>query len=127
MDSRRLILIAEDEPDAAHLVQFRLRRCGYRTLIAEDGLAALNTALAERPALLILDLMMPKLHGLEVCRMLKASPITGKMPILILTAVGGADEKLQGFQRGADDYLTKPYDMPELLARVQVLVGRAGA
>jgi len=125
MNQRRLILIAEDEPDAAALLEFHLRRHGYRTIVADDGLAAMNEAFAHKPDLLLLDLLMPKLHGLQVCRMLKTSPTTRYIPVIILTALGTPEDKLKGFGQGADDYLTKPYEMPELLARVNSLLNRA--
>ena len=119
-----MILIAEDEPDAAHLLEFHLRRRGFRTAVAPDGLAALNVMFGEKPALLLLDLMLPKLHGLQVCRMLKTSPITQHIPIIMVTALGAPEDKLKGFGQGADDYVTKPFDMPELLARIQAVLHR---
>jgi DNA-binding response OmpR family regulator len=125
MSDNRLILIAEDEPDAARLLEFHLRRKGYRTAVAADGLAALNETFDRKPALLLLDLMMPKLHGLQVCRMLKTSPLTRHIPVLMVTALGAPEDKLKGFGQGADDYVTKPYEMTELLARVQALLARA--
>jgi DNA-binding response OmpR family regulator len=125
MTERRLILITESEPDAAHLLEFHLRRQGYRTAIAPDGLAALNETFAEKPALLLLDLLLPKLHGLEVCRMLKSSPIAQHIPIIMVTALGSPENKLKGFGQGADDYVTKPYNVPELLARIHAVLNRA--
>jgi DNA-binding response OmpR family regulator len=122
-----LILVAEDEADAAELLRFRLRRHGYQAAVAGDGLAALNVAFETRPDLLILDLMMPKLHGLEVCRLLKSSPVTQHIPILILSALSAPADKLNGFGRGADDYLTKPFEFAELLARVESLLHRSHA
>jgi DNA-binding response OmpR family regulator len=127
MSPNRLILIAEDEPDAAKLLEFHLRRRGYRTVTAADGLAALNEAFARKPALLLLDLMMPKLHGLQVCRLLKSSPLTQHIPIMMVTALGTPEYKLKGFGQGADDYVTKPFEVPELLARVQALLARTDA
>jgi DNA-binding response OmpR family regulator len=122
MTDRPMILIAEDEPDAATLLVFHLRRQGFRTLVASDGVAALNAVFAEKPVLLLLDLLMPKLHGLQVCRMLKSSPITQHIPIIIVTALGATEDKLRGFTQGADDYVTKPFDMPELLARINTVL-----
>ena len=118
----KYILIVEDEADAAKLLQYRLRRNGYTTGIAEDGRAALNTIFATKPDLVILDLMLPLLHGYEVCRLVKSSPITQHIPVIMLTAMSEQENKLKGFKLGADDYVTKPYDMRELLARMTLLL-----
>lgn len=121
---RQFVLIAEDEPDTARLIQFHLNRSGYRTEVAPDGLTALNDIVEGKPDLIILDLMLPQLHGLEVCRLVKSSPVIRQVPILILTALATAEEKVAGFEKGADDYMTKPFEMPELLARVRTLLKR---
>lgn len=118
------ILVAEDEKDAAALLRYRLRKAGYQALIAADGLAALNEAFERKPSLILLDVMMPNLDGFQVCRMLKESPITKHIPVILLTAMGGSEHKLRGFGLGADDYVTKPYAMPELLARIHALLNR---
>ena len=119
-----VILIVEDEPDVARLLAYRLRRRNFQTVTAADGQAGLNTALELQPDLVILDLMLPKFHGLEVCRMLKASPTTRDVPVLILTAVAETADKVRAFACGADDYLTKPFAVAELLARVETLLLR---
>ena len=119
-----VILIVEDEPDVARLLAYRLRRRNFQTVTAADGQAGLNTALELQPDLVILDLMLPKFHGLEVCRMLKASPTTRDVPVLILTAVAKTADKVRAFACGADDYLTKPFAVAELLARVETLLLR---
>ena len=124
MSDHALILVADDEPDVAELIRGRLQRRGYRTVLAADGLEALNTALARRPDLVILDLLMPKLTGLEVCRMLKVSPLTQHVPILMLTALATTEDKVRGLASGADDYVTKPFEVAELLARVDMLLRR---
>ena len=124
MTERPMILIAEDEPDAATLLEFHLRRQGYRTAVAPDGLSALNETFGQKPELVLLDLMLPKLHGLQVCRMLKTSPLTHNIPIIMVTALGSPEDKLKGFGQGADDYVTKPFDIPELLARIQAVLHR---
>jgi DNA-binding response OmpR family regulator len=121
---QKLIVIAEDEPDAARLLEFRLQRSGFRTIVAADGLTALNEVFEHKPDLLILDLMLPQMHGFEVCRLLKTSPVTYRIPILVLTALATPEDKLRGFGRGADDYLTKPFQMSELVARVYALLRR---
>jgi len=124
MTSRPVIIVAEDELDAAQLLDFQLRRNGYQPVLAPDGLAALNESFAHKPALVLLDLMMPKLDGFQVCRMLKSSPITQHIPVMIVTAMGLPEDKLRGFGQGADDYVTKPFAMPELLARIHALLTR---
>ncbi|MCG3147800.1 MAG: Alkaline phosphatase synthesis transcriptional regulatory protein PhoP [Verrucomicrobiae bacterium] len=124
MKERPLIVVAEDESDAAQLLDFHLRRSGYAPVLAADGLAALNEAFARKPALILLDLMMPKLDGFQVCRMLKSSPITQHIPVMMITAMGTPEDKLRGFGHGADDYVTKPFAIPELLARIQSLLAR---
>lgn len=125
MSERQLIVIAEDEADAAALLQYHLNRSGYRTAIAPDGLTALNESFAQKPALVLLDLMMPKLDGFQVCRMLKMSPLTKSIPVMIVSALDATENKLRGFGQGADDYMAKPYEMSELLSRVHALLARA--
>jgi DNA-binding response OmpR family regulator len=116
------ILIAEDEPDTANLLQFHLQRRGYHTTVASDGLNALNLSFERHPDLVILDLMLPKLHGFEVCRMLKISPSTRHIPVFMLTAMASTENKVQAFSLGANEYMTKPFAMSELLARVKSLI-----
>jgi DNA-binding response OmpR family regulator len=120
-----LILIAEDEADTARLIAYHLRRQGYASIFARDGLESLNAVFQRKPALVILDRMMPQMQGLEVCRLIKASP-SRQTPVLMLTAMASTENKLEGFNCGADDYLTKPFEMRELLARVAVLLRRTG-
>ena len=119
---RRFILIAEDEPDTANLLQFHLQRRGYHTTVASDEISALNLTFERQPDLIILDLMLPKLHGFEVCRMLKESPSTRHIPVFVLTAAAASEDKVQGFSLGANDYLTKPFEVAELLARIESLL-----
>ena len=127
MPPRRFILIAEDEPDTATLLQFHLQRHGYSTTIAFDGFNALNLSFERQPDLVILDLMLPKLHGFEVCRMLKASPATCQIPVFMLTAAASTESKVQAFHVGATDYMTKPFEMAELLARIDSMLHRANS
>jgi len=119
-----LILIAEDDRDLGRLLVFSLQRRGYRALLAMDGRAALNAAFEHKPDLILLDLMLPILHGYEVCRLLKSSPALARIPVIILTALVTTENKVKGFELGADDYLTKPFATPELLARINTLLGR---
>lgn len=123
---RNLILIAEDEADVAQLVSYHLRRDGFDTLVTPDGVMALNAVWERRPVLVVLDWMLPRMPGVEVCRLVKASPALRQTPVIMVTAMAGTDNKLEGFRNGADDYLTKPFDMRELLARVAALLQRDG-
>lgn len=120
-----LILIAEDETDTARLIAYHLKQQGYAFIIARNGVAALNAVFEHKPSLVILDRMMPQMNGLEVCRLVKASPAK-QTPVLMVTAMASPENKLEGFEKGADDYLTKPFEMRELLARVVALLRRTG-
>jgi two-component system OmpR family response regulator len=119
-----LVLIAEDDHDLGRLLVFSLQRRGYRTRLATDGRAALNAAFEHKPDLILLDLMLPILHGYEVCRLLKSGPVLARIPVIMLTALVTTENKVRGFKLGADDYLTKPFAMPELLARINALLSR---
>ncbi len=118
-----LVLIVEDDADLALGLRHNLEFEGYRVLHAADGARGLETAVKEKPDLVILDVMLPKMDGLEVCRELRARGRT--MPILMLTAKSQEVDKVVGLELGADDYLTKPFGLRELLARVKALVRRA--
>lgn len=117
------ILVAEDEPKQANLMRMYLEREGHSVLVVGDGRAALDAARARRPDLVVLDVMMPVIGGLDVCRILRAE---STVPILLLTARSTEDDILLGLDVGADDYLTKPYSPRELTARVRALLRRAG-
>ena len=116
-----LVLIVEDEPEIAQGVIDFLHHAGYRTLHAGDGLRALEVFFHERPDLVVLDLMLPKLHGLEVLRLIRDEHAT---PVVILTAKGNQDDRLRGFELGADDYVVKPFWPKELVARVDAVLRR---
>lgn len=120
-----LILVADDDPDIRDIVSFRLRRAGYETVEASNGDDALKMAHDRPPALCILDVMMPRVNGLEVARELRGDPSTEGIPILMLTASVQDKDVAQGFQIGADDYLRKPFKTNELLDLVASLLGRA--
>lgn len=124
IESERLILIVEDEADLSKLLEFHLQHHGYETLVARDGMTGLNEAIQRAPDLIILDLMLPKIHGLEVCRMLRHSPATRQIPILILSALHTTATKIRGLDMGADDYMTKPFEFAELISRVNALLRR---
>jgi phosphate regulon transcriptional regulator PhoB len=124
---KRLILVVEDERDIAELVQFNLQQEGFAVIIAANGEEALTAARQQRPALLILDWMLPGLSGLEVCRRLRGDPATGRVPILMLTAKTAEVDRVLGLEMGADDYVTKPFSPRELVARVRALLRRTYA
>ena len=111
----RTVLVVDDEPTLVAALKYNLEREGYRVLTAADGGAALDVARSRRPDLLVLDLMLPVMDGLEVCRALRREM---SVPILMLTAKGEEIDKVVGLEIGADDYVTKPFGMRELLARV---------
>ena len=115
------VLIVEDEPTLLETLEYNLARQGYRVLKAADGRVAVDVARRERPDLIVLDLMLPSLDGLEVCRILRREM---NVPILMLTARDDEVDKLVGLEVGADDYMTKPFSMRELLVRVKALLRR---
>ncbi len=117
------ILVAEDDPKQAHLIRVYLEREGHSVLVVGDGRRALEQSRARRPDLLVLDVMLPGVDGLDVCRILRTE---SDVPILLLTARSTEDDKLLGLDIGADDYVTKPYSPRELAARVRALLRRAG-
>ena len=118
------ILIIEDDSDISELVQYNLEREGYQVHTAIDGYIGLNQAVQLKPNLIVLDLMLPGLDGLSVCRQLRAEPATGGIPIIMLTAKGEESDIVVGLEMGADDYVTKPFSPKELLARVRAVMRR---
>jgi len=116
------ILIIEDDPDVAALLQSEFVKHHYRVRVATDGLTGMAEAQRHPPALVVLDLMLPVLNGWEVCRSLKHHPKTHAVPLLILTALTTEEERVKGLELGADDYLTKPFSLKELMARMRVLL-----
>ena len=119
------ILIVEDDPDIAALVARYLDKAGFSTERAASGREALRMVAARPPDLLVLDLMLPHLDGLEVCRLLRASDTTAAIPIIMITARAEESERIVGLELGADDYLAKPFSPNELVARVRALLRRA--
>jgi DNA-binding response OmpR family regulator len=119
------ILIVEDEPNMVAGLRDNFEFEGYEVITALDGVAGLSRALNESPDLVILDVMMPRMSGLDVCKQLKAK--RASVPIIMLTARGQEVDKLVGLELGADDYVTKPFSIRELLARVKAVLRRAGA
>jgi DNA-binding response OmpR family regulator len=123
-DRRPVILAVDDDPDILKLVVFRLERSGYVVLQARDGEEALRLALERPPDLFVVDVMMPKMDGLELVRRLRAEEATSRTPIIMLTARAQDTDLQAGFEAGADDYLRKPFSPLELQARVQAILGR---
>lgn len=120
----QLVLVADDDPIILGLVVYRLENSGYRVITAADGEEALQLALAKRPALAVVDVMMPKLDGYELTRRLRSHDDTRDMPIILLTARVQEADVDQGFEAGADDYLRKPFSPQELRSRVHALLAR---
>jgi len=119
----RKILIVDDDRKTLELIKLYLERDGYQVLVAHDGRQALDLARQRRPDLIVLDLMLPTINGLDICRVLRAE---SKIPIIMLTARTTEDDKLLGLDLGADDYITKPFSPREVVARVRVVLRRAG-
>lgn len=117
------VLVVDDEPNLLHSVTYTLRKEGYQVVTAVDGVEALTRARAESPDAVVLDVMLPHLDGFEVCRRLRAE---STVPILMLTAKDSEIDRVVGLEIGADDYLTKPFSMRELTARVKAMLRRAG-
>src|SRR5688572_27300372 len=118
------ILVVDDEPEIVRGLEDNLRFEGYQTFAATDAETALALAAREAPDLVILDLMMPRMSGWDVCRALRARGID--VPIIMLTARGEEADRVRGLEQGADDYITKPFSLRELLARVRAVLRRPG-
>jgi diguanylate cyclase (GGDEF)-like protein len=121
---RDVILVVDDDADIARFIEVNLNLEGFDTLLAHDGAAALALIQEYKPALAVVDWMMPHLNGLELTRRLRADPMTASMPVILLTARGQTADKVIGLQAGADDYLVKPFDTLELVARVRSTLRR---
>ncbi len=122
--ARAKILVVEDEVDILEVIEYNLSREGFRVLSSRDGDAGLRIARSDAPDLVLLDLMLPGLDGLEVCRRLKADTITCDIPIIMVTAKGEESDVVLGLGIGADDYMTKPFGPKELVARVKAVLRR---
>ncbi len=120
----KTILIIEDENDLAELVAFNLEKEGQQPVIAMDGTSGLEAARNKTPDLILLDLMLPGITGIEVCKILKGSPATASIPIILMTAKGEEIDRVVGFEIGADDYVVKPFSTRELLLRVKAVLRR---
>jgi DNA-binding response OmpR family regulator len=121
------VLIVEDEPDIAEGLRYNLEREGLRAVVAGTGEKGLELALDKTnpPALILLDIMLPGMSGIELCRRLRREPQTRRTPIIMLTARGSEGERVAGLELGADDYVTKPFSVRELVARVRAVLRRA--
>ena len=123
-DNKNKILIIEDEKDIAQLLEYNLGVAGYQTHVANNGETGLKVARKQHPDLILLDLMLPGIHGLDVCRIIKADANTEDIPIVMLTALGQEENIVKGLESGADDYITKPFSFKILLARIKSVLRR---
>jgi phosphate regulon transcriptional regulator PhoB len=119
------ILIVDDEPDILELISYNLKKEGFHISTALDGEEALQKVRAGHLDLIILDLMLPGIHGMELCRIMRNNPKTAHVPIIMLTARGEESDKVRGLDSGADDYMTKPFSPKELIARVKAVLRRS--
>ncbi len=120
-----LIMVVEDEADLALMLRYNLEAKGYQVKVAGDGEEAADMIRDLVPDLILLDWMLPGVSGIELCRRWRARPDTARVPIIMLTARGVEEERIRGLQTGADDYIVKPFSLPELLARVKAVLRRA--
>jgi DNA-binding response OmpR family regulator len=118
------ILVVDDEPDALELIGFNLKNAGFEVISADDGAEALKRARESVPDLILLDVMLPEMDGLEVCKGLRRDPATSAIPIIMLTAKAAEIDRVLGLELGADDYVTKPFSPRELVLRVKNLLRR---
>ncbi len=121
------VLVVDDEPDAVELVSFNLKAAGYEVVTADDGNEAIKRARQHAPDLVLLDVMLPEVDGLEVCKLLRRDPVTSGVPIIMLTAKAAEIDRVLGLELGADDYMTKPFSPRELILRVKNLLKRRQA
>lgn len=125
MQAQPLILLIEDESALVTMLRYNLEKEGFRVVDVGDGEEALSIVGERKPDLIILDWMLPSLSGIEVCRQLRRKPATRETPVIMLTARSEEGDKIRGLNTGADDYMTKPFSLPELMARVRALLRRA--
>jgi two-component system phosphate regulon response regulator PhoB len=121
------VLIVEDETDLQQVLKFNFQQAGYEVLVTSSGSDGIRVAREEHPDLVLLDVMLPDILGTEVCRLIKSDPVTAGTPVMMLTAKGEEHDRVQGFERGADDYITKPFSVRELLLRVNAVLRRTRA
>jgi len=126
----KTVLVVDDDPDIRELVSWKLTQAGYTTRAAcdgEDGLAATVEDEGRLPDLILVDWMMPKMTGIEMCRAVRANPLTARIPLILLTANAQEAEVERGFAAGVDDYIVKPFSPREMLGRVQAVLARSEA
>ena len=121
-DDKRKILIVDDERYILHILDFSLGAEGYEVITAGDGEQAVERSRSDKPDLIVMDIMMPKMDGFEACKVIKADPDTRNIPVIMLTAKGREVDKKRGLDAGADEYLTKPFSPAKLIERVQVVL-----
>ena len=126
MKSER-ILIVDDEAAIREMISIALDLAGFDTIEAEDAIAAHHKIVDERPSLILLDWMLPGMTGIELCRRIKRDETLNEIPVIMLTARGDEDHKIQGLDSGADDYITKPFSTRELVSRIKAVLRRASA
>jgi two-component system alkaline phosphatase synthesis response regulator PhoP len=124
-DIRQKILIVDDELDTLVPLKRTLEAGDYQVIEASNGMEAIEKTRSEQPDLVLLDLMMPGMDGIEVCKVLKEDPTTDDIPVIMLTAKGDIEDKIGGIETGADDYVTKPFDLGELKARIKMILRRS--
>ena len=125
MDNKAFtILIIEDEPDISELIEYNLSQSGYSTLVSNNGENGIENTRKHLPDLILLDLMLPGIHGIDVCRILKNDKNTSDVSIIMLTALGQEEDIIKGLETGADDYVTKPFSFPVLEARIESVLRR---
>lgn len=123
--SEENILVVEDEKDIQELVRYNLSKEGYRVTCADSGEEALKTVKSLLPDLVVLDLMLPGVDGLEVCRQMKSAPLTAHIPVIMLTAKGDESDIVAGLEIGADDYVTKPFNLKVFVTRIRAVLRRS--
>jgi DNA-binding response OmpR family regulator len=123
---KKKILVVDDEPDALELIDFNLSGAGFAVVTAADGLEALGLARKLQPDLIVLDLMLPEMDGLEVCKLLRGDPVTAGIPVIMLTAKAAEVDRIVGLELGAEDYITKPFSPRELVLRIKRTLHRSG-
>ena len=124
-EHRKTILVVDDEPDVTELIEYKLRQSGYTVRAVNDPLRAVGLARDLRPDVIVLDVMMPELDGVRLLRMIRADSLLKDTPVILLTARASSEDRVKGFETGADDYVPKPFEPRELLLRIQALLRRA--